>query len=62
MAIIANCHRDPKEQPEPFTAKDFMRTESGRRPRRKNVRIPAGAIAAYFEGLAARGIVSKEPV
>jgi hypothetical protein len=23
-ALLANCHRDPKRNPDPFTAKDFM--------------------------------------
>lgn len=31
MALVANCHRDPKRKPAPFVREDFHPLEQGQR-------------------------------
>lgn len=49
MALLANCHRDPKRQRRAYTAADFDPTFT--RPRRGNMKLTTNTIAAMAAGM-----------
>jgi len=57
MALIANCHRDPKRRPRPFTADDFT---PGKRRRGQRVSV-ARLTDDILRAAKSRGITSPSP-
>jgi hypothetical protein len=48
MALIANCHRDPKRTPNPYTAADFLPKPKTKPPMIEDEKLMQTMLKAAF--------------